>query len=97
MDLALIIILAVDPPLNWKILSNQLGKMIKTWRRNIIYLCPTIKLSVSSYQVHGINFKRKIIVVSQTFLTFFSDDSAVSSVFCEGVHGLHKSNVFVQR
>lgn len=30
MDLALIIILAVDPPLNWKILSNQLGKMIKT-------------------------------------------------------------------
>lgn len=77
MDLALIIILAVDPPLNRKILSNQQGKTIKTWERNITHLCPTIKLPVSSYQVHGINFKRKIIVVSQTFVTFFSDDSGV--------------------
>ena len=47
--------------------------------------------------MHVINFKRKIIVVSQTFVTFLSDDSAVLSVFCEGVHGFHKSNVFVQR
>ena len=70
---------AVDPLLNWKILSNQQGKMIKTCERNIIHLCLKIKLSVSSYQVpgHGINFKRKIIVVSQTFVTFSFDDSGV--------------------
>ena len=77
MALELIIILAVDPPLNWNILSNQQWKMVNSWERNIIHLCPTIKLSVSSYQVHVINFKRKIIVASQTFLTFFSDDSGV--------------------